>query len=56
MTSTIPETPQTPANEEARYGIRRVTMDQFEIGGYRYTNLADAIAEGKRRQRKADGS
>jgi hypothetical protein len=44
MTTTIPD-------EEAelkRLGIRRVATEQFQVGGYRYTNLGDAIAEAKR--------
>jgi hypothetical protein len=28
--------------------IRRVTVDQFEVGGYRYTSLKDAIAQSAR--------
>ena len=29
-------------------GIRRVSVDQFEVGGYRYTSLKDAIAQSAR--------
>ena len=32
----------------ARLGITRVQTDAFWCGPYRYTNLKDAIAEGKR--------
>ena len=32
-----------------RWGIARVPADHFEYGGYRYTNLNDAVAEAKRR-------
>jgi len=32
----------------AKYGVSRAQLDQFFYGGYRYTNLADAIAEAKR--------
>jgi hypothetical protein len=35
--------------EMARYGIKCAWVPQFSYGDYRYTNLADAIAEAKRR-------
>ena len=44
---------ESDAEAEARYGIVRVPADRFEIGGYRYTNVADAISEAKRRESKA---
>lgn len=31
-----------------RYGIVRVPADVFHVGGYRYTNLSDAVAAAKR--------
>jgi hypothetical protein len=34
--------------EMARYGIQCAQMTQFFYGGFRYTNLEDAIAEAKR--------
>jgi hypothetical protein len=34
--------------EMAKYGITCTQISQFFYGGYRYTNLADAIAEAKR--------
>jgi len=37
-------------SELTRYGIVRVPADHYEFGGYRYTNLADAVAEARRRQ------
>lgn len=30
------------------FGISHTVIDQFEIGGYHYTKLADAISEAKR--------
>lgn len=36
------------AEDMARYGITCTQVDQFFYGGYRYTNLADAIAEARR--------
>jgi hypothetical protein len=44
------------SDDEARYGIKRVTIHQFETGGYRYSNLADAIAQAKRSEPKAGAS
>lgn len=32
----------------ASFGIKHSVTDQFETGGYRYTKMADAIAEAKR--------
>jgi hypothetical protein len=37
--------------EMAKYGITCAQFTQFFYGGYRYTNLADAIAEAKRHPR-----
>lgn len=34
-------------------GITHSLTNQFEIGGYRYTQLVDAIAEAKRRRARA---
>jgi hypothetical protein len=33
-----------------RYGISRTPVDYFHYGRYRYTNLADAIAQAERDQ------
>lgn len=35
-------------SEMKKYGIRRVTIDQFHVGGFRYTDLSHAIAQAKR--------
>jgi hypothetical protein len=32
-----------------RYGIVRTTIECFHVGPYRYTSLAEAIAESERR-------
>ena len=37
----------SPAELERR-GIVRVSVDQFEVGGYRYTSLKDAMAQSDR--------
>ena len=34
--------------EMRRLGIRRVPVDTFHVGSYRYSNLADAIAQAER--------
>lgn len=49
--------PAGPARESdvslmARHGIVRVPADQFHVDGFRYTNLADALAQAKRAGRK----
>ena len=31
-----------------RLGIRRVPVDTFHVGSYRYSNLADAISQAER--------
>jgi thiamine monophosphate synthase len=40
------------AEEMAKYGITRVTVDYFHYGNFRYTNLKDAVAQAKRQQRQ----
>ena len=45
----IAPAPGTPATEHERYGLVRIATERFEIGGYRYDRLADAVAEAKRR-------
>ena len=40
------------AGKLERDGISRTSADQFEIGGYRYSSLNDAVAEAGRRERK----
>jgi hypothetical protein len=35
-------------DEMVKYGITRARIDHFFYGGFRYTNLGDAIAEAKR--------
>ena len=37
-------------DDMARYGITRVPVDYFHYKQYRYTNLADAVAQAKRAQ------
>ena len=43
----------TGAAQMAEFGIKRVPVDYFHIGAFRYTVLADAIAEAKRRLAKS---
>jgi NH3-dependent NAD+ synthetase len=40
--------------EMAKYGIKYAQISQFLYGRYRYTNLADAIAEAKRHPTQDD--
>lgn len=40
----------------ASLGIRHSMTDQFETGGFRYTKLADAIAEAKRAKARSPSS
>ena len=42
-------------DEIAKYGITRVPVDYFHYKQYRYTNLADAVAQAKRAQ-SSDGT
>ena len=46
--TTIPTAPQPSPAELAKLGISRVTTEHFLVGLYRYTNLADALAEARR--------
>ena len=32
------------------YGITNIPVDSFHVGGFKYTNLKDAIAQAKRLQ------
>lgn len=55
MTSTNRKNRRPAAEPEAKdemvkYGITRVPVDYFHYKQYRYTNLADAIAQAKREQ------
>lgn len=60
MTSVFRAVDSTSAESDsadmARLGIARVPADHFEVGGYRYTKLGDAVAEARRRQSAANGS
>jgi hypothetical protein len=35
----------------AEHGIVRVPADRFEVDGYRYSSLADAVAQARRKRR-----
>jgi hypothetical protein len=48
MTTTPPAAPEADAAEMARLGITRVSTERFDVGPYRYANLADALAEARR--------
>lgn len=57
----VPSTPAEPAYATAvevdalleEHGIVRVPADTFRYGGYRYTNIKDAVAEAKRNPGRA---
>jgi hypothetical protein len=36
-------------------GVTRIASETFSVGEYRYTNLADAVAEARRMQQKDSG-
>ena len=42
-------------DEMAKHGVTRTSVDVFHCGGYRYTNLKDAIAQAKRQKGQAAG-
>ena len=48
-----PNTPSADAEADRelieRHGITVVRADQYQIDGYRYTNLTDAVAQARRR-------
>ena len=44
------------SNLAATLGITIVTSNSYRVGEYRYTNLVDAIAQGKRMQDQAGTS
>ena len=52
FSSTSKGTEDSAAGDVERYGISRTSVEQFEVGGYRYSNVQDAIAEAQRRERK----
>jgi hypothetical protein len=43
------------AKEMLRFGIARVSINQFHYKDFRYTNVKDAIAQAKRQQAGAAG-
>lgn len=45
-----PDANPAAKDEMAKYGITRVPVDYFHYKQYRYTNLADAVAQAKREQ------
>lgn len=47
---------QNTTDEMAKYGITRVSVDYFHYKDFRYTNLADAIAQAKRQLPAAPAS
>ena len=52
--SAVPASAEADDVLMARFDIIRVSADQFHVDGYRYTHLADALAQA-RRSRRPDG-
>lgn len=48
---TSPAVSPQATEEMAKHGIARAPVDYFYYGGFRYTNLEDAVAEAKRHPR-----
>lgn len=44
-----------PAVSPEDLGVTRVVSETFTVGGYSYTNLADAMAQGRRMQKQGAG-
>ena len=45
-----------PASYAESLGVASFLTESYSVGGYRYTNLADAIAQGQRMQKQGDTS
>jgi hypothetical protein len=51
ITKPVEETPAVEENsddEMAKYGITRVSVDQYHYKQYRYTHLSEAVAQAER--------
>jgi hypothetical protein len=40
-----------PADPAESFGVTTFLTEHYVVGGYKYTNLADAIAQGQRMQK-----
>lgn len=47
-TAPPPSAPEASPDELVRLGVTRVQTEHFQVGNYRYSSLADAIAEARR--------
>ena len=45
-----------PAVSAEALGVTTIPGETYAVGGYRYTNLADAMAQGERMQKLGDSS
>jgi hypothetical protein len=45
--------PDNEAADLARYGISRVRSHSYHLGDFRYSNIADAVAQARRVERSA---
>jgi len=44
-----------PTVSPEELGVTRIVSETFAVGGYSYTNLADAVAQGRRMQKQGVG-
>ena len=44
-----------PLSYAESIGVSRILTETFEVGGYRYTSLADAVAQARRMQKPSAG-
>ncbi len=47
-TASVLTTNDMAVDEQARHGITRIASERFEVNGFRYDRLSDAVAEAKR--------
>ena len=45
-----------PADSAEALGVVSIPSEAYAVGGYRYTNLADAMAQGRRMQKSGGTS
>jgi hypothetical protein len=58
MTATSPDATDDSAAQTdlAAHGITRTTLYQYQVGGFRYGNVNDAMAEARRRRATGPGA
>ncbi len=50
MTEELPsgKNAKVPEEQMQKYGVKRVSVDYFHVGRYRYSDLNDAMAQARR--------